>query len=142
VAGMARASTRHEFWNHPFQGLTYLLALPVTGVMAAGAIRLWQRSLVDPSLGRRLVLSMHTAVLFGLAFSLLLISLRLPFYAQAKAFYLLCAVLPLALASAEGLGGAARWLGRSSGPWPRALRCMGLGWLTSLAACIVLAHLG
>ncbi len=148
VGGMARASTRHGLWNDDFQLLTYPLALPVTLIIAVGAILLWRNSFAGDSIPRRLVLSMHTSVLFGLAFSLLWISLRLPFYAQAKAFYLLCGVLPLALASAEGLAATTRWASASASTsasasfWRRALHCGWVGWLASFAVCIVLAYLG
>jgi hypothetical protein len=142
VAGMARVSTRHGLWNDDFQLLTYPLALPVTLVIAVGAMLLWRNSFAGESISRRLVLSMHTSVLFGLAFSLLWISLRLPFYAQAKAFYLLCGVLPLALASAEGLAATFRWPATSTSLWRRALHCGWVGWMASFAASILLAYLG
>ena len=140
VAGMAQASTRHGLWNDPFQLLTYPLALPATLALGAGGVGLWVRSFRDENLGTRLVLSMLTVSLFVLAFSLGLISLRLAFYAQAKAFYMLCGVLPLALAGAQGLSAPATWVSASGRR--RVAGCAWVGWLASLAACIVLAHLG
>ena len=142
VGGMARASTRHGFWNDEFQLLTYPLALPATLAFGVGAIRLWLASFRGDSVAVRLVLSMLTSVLFLLAFSLGLISLRLAFYAQAKAFYLLCGILPLAIAWAEGMGAMDDWTRGGQSTWRRALHCAGVGWLASLAACIGLAHLG
>ena len=139
---MARASTRHAFWNDGFQRLVYPLALPATLAMGAGAVRLWLGSFRDKSVALRLVFSMLTAVLFLLAFSLGLISLRLAFYAQAKAFYLLCAVLPLAMASAEGLAAPVRWAAKGESFGQRAFLCAWAGWGASLAACIGLAYLG
>jgi hypothetical protein len=141
VGGMARASTRHGFWNDEFQRLVYPLALPATLAMGVGAVRLWLRSFRDPNIALRLVFGMLTTVLFLLAFSLGLISLRLAFYAQAKAFYMLCAVLPLALVSAEGLAAPALWASKPGSRWRRVFLCGWTGWGASLAACIVLAHL-
>ena len=142
VGGMAAPHTRHGMWNDHFQWLTYPLALPATLAMAAGSARLWIGSLRDESPARRLVLSMLVTVLFVLAFSLVLISLRLAFYAQAKAFYLLCAGLPLAIAGAEGLGAVTRWTAQATGPGRRILHCAWVGWMAALGTCIVAAHLG
>ena len=142
VGGMARASTRHAFWNDEFQRLVYPLALPATLAIVAGAGKLWLDSFREKSVALRLVFSMLVTVLFLLAFSLGLISLRLAFYAQAKAFYLLCAVLPLAIAAAEGLAAPARWASQGESFPRRALLCAWAGWGASLAACIGLAYLG
>jgi len=142
VGGMARVTTRHGFWNDGFHLLTYPLALPATGCLAIGAIGIGFKSFTSDSRAHRLVYSLLTTVLFLLAFSLVLISLQLAFYAQAKAFYMLCGVLPLAIAGAEGLSQVNRWIQPSQAPWRRVLHCVGIGWLTSLAASIGLAYLG
>ena len=142
VGGMVSADTRHGLWNDQFQWLTYPLALPATLAMVAGFARLWVRSLRDESPARRLVLSMLVTVLFVLSFSLGLISLQLAFYAQAKAFYLLCAGLPLAIVGAEGLGAATAWSARGTGLGRRTLHCLWVGWMAALGTCIVAAHLG
>ena len=139
VAGMARISTRHGFWNDDFMILTYPLALPATVLIIVGALRLWFQSFRESDLARRLLLSLLTSVLFLLAFALVLICLQLPFYAQAKAFYLLAAVLPLSLASAEGLAAAPAAASRAGFPWASALF---YGWLGTLGGVIGLAHLG
>ena len=131
---------RKQWIEH--ERLVYPLALPATLAMGAGAVRLWLGSFREKSVALRLVFSMLTAVLFLLAFSLGLISLRLAFYAQAKAFYLLCAVLPLAMASAEGLAGRVRWAAKGDCFGQRAFLCAWGGWGASLAACIGLADLG
>ena len=142
VGGMVAASTRHGLWNDQFQWLTYPLALPASLAMVAGFARLWLQSLRDESAARRLVLSMLLTVLFVLAFSMGLISLRLAFYAQAKAFYLLCGALPLAIVTAEGLAAVASWTAKGTSPWHRPLHCLWMGWLAALGTCIVAAHLG
>ncbi|MDE0885872.1 MAG: hypothetical protein OSB70_10095 [Myxococcota bacterium] len=142
VAGMARVATRHGFWNDSFQLLTYPLALPATGCLVIGAGQVWLKSFTSNALPKRLVYSLLASILFLLAFSLVLISLQLAFYAQAKAFYLLCAVLPLAIAGAEGLSAVSRWIQPARATWRRALHCAGIGWLASLTASIGLSFLG
>jgi hypothetical protein len=142
VAGMARVATRHGFWNDEFHVLTYPLALPATGCLVLGAGRIWLESFTSSALPRKLVYSLLASILFLLAFSGLLISLQLAFYAQAKAFYLLCGVLPLAIAGAEGISAVSRWIQPTRGTWRRALHCAGIGWLASLAASIGLSFLG
>lgn len=139
VAGMIRVATRHSYWRYDYMTLVHPLALPATALFAWGFVLLVVESFRDPSPARRLVFSMATAVLFVLSFSLLFITLRLPFYAQAKAPYILAATLPLALCAAEGLSWLPRRLTSTpSRPW----LAVYLGWLGTLAAVIVVAFLG
>ena len=73
-------------------------------------------------------------MLFLLSFSLLMISFRLPFYAQVKAFYVLASVLPLSLVSAEGLA----WIPEQlTAPSQRPLRAIYFGFLGTLGGVIV-----
>ncbi len=138
VAGMIRIATRHRFWRYDFMTLVYPLALPATVLFAVGFVRLLSESLRDPSIARRLVLTMMTVVPFVLSFSLMLISLRLPFYAQAKAPYVLATTLPFALCAAEGLGWLPRRFNHStSRPWV----ALYFGWLATLACVIGLSFL-
>jgi hypothetical protein len=68
----------------------------------------------------------------------MLISLRLPFYAQAKAPYVLASTLPFALCAAEGLGWLPRRFAHSkSRPWI----ALYFGWLATLACVIGLSFL-
>jgi hypothetical protein len=65
--------------------------------------------------------------------------LELPYYAQAKAFYLLSAIVPLSLVASLGLA----WLlETASSPRWVALRMIYCGWLATLAGALVLAFLG
>ena len=137
VGGMAQIETRHGLWNDDFQSLVYPLALPATGLIALGYVRLAFGSLFEPDLGRRIFLSLVTCLLALLGFSLFLISLTLPFYAQAKAFYILAGLLPLCLALAEGLGRAAEAFTQENRPWFAGLY---YGWLGLLAGTIILAY--
>jgi len=139
VAGMIRIATRHPFWRYDYMSLVPALALPATGLFAWGFLLLIARSFRVRDTRQRLVMSMLAATLFVLSFSLLFITLRLPFYAQAKAPYVLAATLPLAICAAEGVA----W-------WPRQplaeratpALAVYVGWLGTLASVIVIAFLG
>ncbi|MEE3328483.1 MAG: hypothetical protein VX252_14185 [Myxococcota bacterium] len=139
VGGMARIETRHGLWNDDFQTLVYPLALPATGLGILGYVRLAYGSFQETDLGRKLYLSLLTSLLALLGFSLLLISLELPYYAQAKSFYILAALLPLSLALAEGLA----WAAEKCTPTNRfGSSGFYFGWLGMLAGVIALAYVG
>ena len=89
-----------------------------------------------PDPRRKLVLSLLTSVLFVLSFSLFFITLRLPFYAQAKAPYVLAGTLPLALCCAQGLEWGMRKIEGIAG---RGGLAVFWGWAGMLAAVVVLA---
>lgn len=140
VAGMIRVATRHPYWRYDLMTLIPALALPATALGVLGFGRLVAASLREPSASRRLILSMVTTLLVVLSFSLLFITLRLPFYAQAKAPYVLAATLPLSLCAAEGLA----WLPQRLLDTRAALPALALygGWLGTLGGVIVLAFAG
>ena len=139
VAGMVRLSTRHSAWNYDFVTLVYWLAFPATLALLWGFLRALRFCTAGSDLPRRLAMSMQVAFLYASAFALLAITLRLPYYAQAKAFYILSALLPLSLVASLGLAWvferfpAPRWL------WLRTLYC---GWLGTLTGALVLSFLG
>jgi hypothetical protein len=139
VGGMIRVATRHPFWRYDWMTLVPALALPATALSGLGLVRLVAESFTDPRPARRLVISMLTTLLLLLGYSLLLITLRLPFYAQAKAPYVLAATLPLALCGAEGIAWTAE---RLRGDRLRPLLVAYGGWLGMLAGTIVLSFLG
>ena len=58
---------------------------------------------------QRLAMSLQVAFLGAAAFALLAITLELAYYAQAKAFYVLSAVVPLALVGGLGLIAGTAW---------------------------------
>ena len=73
------------------------------------------------------------------ACKLFIVTLRAPYYAQTKAFYLLAALLPLSVVSAEGLAAPLRWLGDARfTPWG-IVYC---SWLGALGAVLLLSYLG
>ncbi len=139
LGGMIRISTRHDAWNYAFMTLTFWLAFPATVLIGIGYGKLCQHAHARGDIGRRLLLTLFATLVACLFFSLVRITFTLPFYAQAKAFYILAAALPLALISAEGLAFVPR---RFDQPSARIARSAYFGWLGTLALVIVLAFLG
>lgn len=139
VAGMIRLETRHDAWNYDFMTAGYWLAFPATIALFLGFARALRFCVSGSDLPRRLAMSMMVAFLYATCFALLAITFQLPYYAQAKAFYVLSAVVPLSLIAGLGLPwvlerlSAPRWL------FVRAIYC---GWLGTLAGALVLAFLG
>jgi hypothetical protein len=83
--------------------LGYWTALPASVVLAIGSGRLLERAFRAESLHARIAASFVFVVMFVLVFSLLIVTFRVPYYAQAKAFYVLVAILPLSIAAASGI---------------------------------------
>ncbi len=139
VAGMARLSTRHDAWSYDFMTAGYWLAFPATVLLFAGFGRAVAFAFREDEIGRRLAMSLLVAFLYAAAFALLSITLRLPYYAQAKAFYVLSAIVPLSVVGALGLA----WLlERLSTPGWLPVRMLYSGWLATLAGSLVLSFLG
>ena len=78
-------------------------------------------------------------ILYVLSFSLLLVTFRLPYYAQAKAFYILAATTRLSLIAATGLSEIPRFLAADRFRGARTLYYALLG---TAAGIIVLSYLG
>ncbi|MBW2695168.1 MAG: hypothetical protein JRE70_01760 [Deltaproteobacteria bacterium] len=138
AGGMKSLSTRQPVWSYDFMTIGYRLAFPASLLIAAGWCGLLRESLRTRDIGRRLVLSLTTGLVFLLAFSLLYVTFSQPFYAQAKAFYVLAAIGPLSLVAAEGLA----WIPRSAAgrrPW---VRIPYFGYLAALGGTIVATFLG
>lgn len=97
IGGRMHPSDRHEFWNHGLVSASYLWALPVAGLVGLGAVRCTAAALGPGSGPRRAALSFVTTSVWAVGVSMLAITLALPFFAQAKAFYGLCMIAPLAV---------------------------------------------
>jgi tetratricopeptide (TPR) repeat protein len=108
-------------WNIDWMAAGYLLALGPCAALLLGIGVGWVDFVRNPRAERFLVL----AVLGATAYALLNMTLRLPFFTQAKAFYGLSAVVPLAYCFALGFDAIAlRW---------RALGALGVVWLAGWA---------
>lgn len=103
LAGMIRSGTRHPYWNYDYVTLGYLAALPITLAILIGVGSLFAGAFRDDSLNMRIASSFVVVVIFILFFSLLIVTFRVPYYAQAKAFYILGVTVPLSIAAATGI---------------------------------------
>ncbi len=138
VSGMLRIATRHDAWNWEWMTLGGWLAFPATLLLVAGAVRAASLCLRERDPGRRLAMSLLVAFGGTAFFALLAITFRLPYYAQAKAFYVLCAIVPLSVFAGLGLSWPLEQLRERAAP----IRFIYWGWLGTLAGSLVLAFLG
>jgi hypothetical protein len=80
----------------------YLVAIPASGFVLAGAVRCIVRALSEDDPGRRAAFSLVATLSYGVLFGLTYMSLRLPYFAQAKASYGLVVMPVLSLFFADG----------------------------------------
>jgi hypothetical protein len=139
IAGRVNPSQRHGFWNYEFMSAGYLVAIPASLFAAAGGVRCLVRAFSDADPGRRAAFSFLATLAYAVLFGLVYMSLRLPYFAQAKATYGLVIMLPLSLFFAEGLTWCDATLARRG--WLPA-RAVVYGWLALFAATCFLAFAG
>jgi hypothetical protein len=139
IAGRVYPSQRHGFWNYDFMSAAYLVAVPASLFAAAGAARCVGRALRDEDPRRRAAFSFIVTLAYAVVFSLLYMSLRLPYFAQAKATYGLVVMPLLALFFAEGVA----WLDETleERGWLPACAVL-YGWLALFAATCFLSFAG
>jgi hypothetical protein len=139
IGGRVNPSQRHAFFRYEFVSAGYLVAIPATLFVLAGALRFVARALGDPDPRRRAVASLVATLAYAVLFSLTYMSLRLPYFAQAKASYGLVVMPLLTLFFADGFGRLDAALARRD---LNGLRGVAYGWLAVFAAASVLAHTG
>ena len=121
----------------PEAGLAaYLVALPASLFAAAGAVRCVGRALRDEDPRRRAAFSFLTTLAYAVLFGLTYMSLRLPYFAQAKASYGLVVMPVLSLFFADGFAWLDDALARRGLHLPRAIA---FGWFAVFAAVCFLA---
>jgi hypothetical protein len=110
IAGRSDPAHRHGFWSYDHMSAGYLAALPATGLLAAGALRALRLAVghADPRV--RAAHQWLLASAWSVLVAFLYLTLRLPFFAQAKAAYLLAIAPVLAAWFALGAAGLDRWL--------------------------------
>ena len=121
IAGRAAPAQRHGFWNYGFMSASYLLALPICGLLMAGGVICCRAALHGRELRRRMVWSFLLTTTYAVAFSTFYLTLVLPYFAQAKAFYALGVTGPLALCFAAGASWVDEACARRGWPFARAL---------------------
>jgi hypothetical protein len=133
IGGRVFPADRHDLWNYDFMSIGYWLALPATLLILAGALRGARLALRDPDPGRRAAFGLLAAAAWGLGLAYLFLTLRLAFFAQAKATYLLALLTPFAIWFALGFRGLDTAL--AGRPW---LRTALHGWLAAFAGVLYL----
>jgi len=135
IAGRASAAWLPEFWSWPWVAIGYWLAVPVTLVLAAGALQSLRRAFA-PEGPLRAAWSFVVALEVALVLALVWLTLELPYFGQAKAPYLLGLVAPLAATFALGAETCDALLRRAGG---RAASILGRALLTTAGAVFVLS---
>ncbi|MDP6977485.1 MAG: hypothetical protein QF570_02650 [Myxococcota bacterium] len=139
LAGMVGATTRHPYWNYELMTVGYWLVLPASLILAWGCVALLVRAFRAPTLRGRIAASFVFVVIFAMVFSLMIVTFSVPYYAQAKAFYVLGAVLPLSLAAGLGFAHVDE---RLAAKGASGLRIVFHAWLGTTMTLIVLTYLG
>jgi tetratricopeptide (TPR) repeat protein len=99
--GLFSGSTRISYrppWNNDLMNLGYLLAIPLTLLLLIGSLTGFFRLLRSPAPGQFLINGL--LLLFGAG--IIFMALRIPSYAQVKAFYALPTLVPLSALLALG----------------------------------------
>jgi len=136
IAGRVNPTQRHVFWNYQFMSAAYLLAVPATLFAGAGALRCTYRALRDDDPRRRAAFSFIMTLSYAILFGLLYLSLRLPYFGQAKATYGLVVMPALSVFFADGLAWLDETLSRRGWHFARALV---VGWFTAFVVTCYLA---
>jgi len=110
IAGRSDPAHRHGFWSYDHMSAGYLAALPATALLVAGLLRALALAVADAEARVRAAHAWLLAAAWSLAVAFLYLTLRLPFFAQAKAAYLLAIAPALAAWFALGAAGLDRWL--------------------------------
>jgi hypothetical protein len=139
IAGRVNPAERHTFWNYDFMSAGYLVALPATLLVAAGAFSSLGVALRDPDPRRRAAFSFLLTFAYAIVFGLMFVALRLPFFAQAKASYGLAVAPVLALFFAVGVGRCDDALDARG---QLALRALLHGYLAAFAGVLYLSFAG
>jgi hypothetical protein len=113
VGGRAGVLLRNAAFDYELMAAVALLALPACLFVAIGGGRTLARALGDPDAHRRAAYSFLLTAVFVVGFSMLYVTLELPYAGQARAPYGLALVPPLSLFFGIGLARRAgtRWPG-------------------------------
>ncbi|MCH7707634.1 MAG: glycosyltransferase family 39 protein [Myxococcales bacterium] len=136
IGGRGDPTQRHEFWSYGFMSAGYWLAVPATVLMLGGAVRLAMQILGDGPPRQRLALAFLATSCWAVMLTFTALTLDLPYFAQAKAAYLLMLAGPLSLVFALGFGEADAWLDARG--WTPA-RALLHGWLGTFALTLLLS---
>ncbi len=121
-------------WNYEYMSIVYLVSIPFALLFLVGLWRAAKVVLADLDEAWFLMLTFS----FAMASALLYMCLKLPYYAQAKSFYMLSAILPFSLISAWGAQTIDRFFERN-----KLAVCQGIlyAWLGVLILTVFVAFL-
>jgi hypothetical protein len=139
IGGRTDPARRHDFWHYDFMSAGYLAALPATLLLLVGALRALRVAVADADPGRRAAHTLLLLCVWSLALAFLYLTLRLPFFAQAKAAYLLPAAPALAVWFALGTRAVDDALARRG--WTAARAALA-GWCALCAGTLFLGVAG
>ncbi len=127
IAGRTDPALRHDFWSYDHMSAGYLVALPATLCLLAGMLQAVRLAVVDPDPRRRAAHGFLLLAAWGVALAFLYLTLRLPFFAQAKASYFLAVAPALAVWFALGARSLDGALARRG--WTVARAALAGGWM-------------
>ena len=136
LAGQGGIATRHALWNYSLMAAGYVLAVPATLLMFVGFVRGLGFAVNDFEQRRRAVFALLAVVSLLCGFAVFWLTLSLPYFGQAKAFYALMLTPALALYFALGFEALERMLGRFGG---LPLQAILYGWLATFFGCVFLS---
>jgi tetratricopeptide (TPR) repeat protein len=116
-------------WNFEYVSAVYILSLPAALIIIIGLVRAAGAAIFRADKGWLFFLGLFFAAIWSTVY----MNLRLPYNAQAKAFYSLFVVMPVALIFAFGFSGLDGWL-RNKGLLP--VRTVLYGWFGTLALAV------
>ena len=136
LAGQGGIRARHGLWSYDWMAAGYLLALPATGLLLTGLGLACRDMLRDPDARRRSALAALVALSAVMGFATFWVTLELPYFGQAKAFYSLALVPVAAFFFATGCGWLDGLLGAHGGRFARAPL---YGWLAAFFGVVYLS---
>jgi hypothetical protein len=130
---------RHTLWNYPAMSAGTLLALPATGLFAVGVAQVLAGAFTGDDRRRRCFFTLVAALLFALAFSVVSLSIRFPFWGALRASYALAGLVPATVCAGIGAASVDRWLDERG---RQVLRAILYGWFAVFVAVLVVAFGG
>ena len=139
LGGQGGPGARHSGWNYALMAAVYPLALPATLLCAGGYGRGLLLAFRDPKAPRRAALGLLAVLGPATLFAIFWLTLELPYFGQAKAFYALFLTPVLGLYLGLGFTGIDRFLARRH---LEAVRGLLYGWATAFLGAVFLAFSG
>jgi hypothetical protein len=139
VAGRTAFRARNLVWNYDYMSITYLFALPALAFGLLGFLLTVRRALIDADPSVRCVSMLLVSLIFTMGAGMVWASLRYPFWGSPKASYALALVVPVAIASARGLGAFTAWC---SAGRRRLLLIPFCAWLGTFVGVVTLSYVG